>query len=169
MKECPVPAKKKTERQTAKAAAFTISAPNPFYEGRFYDGKMRFIDGKARITDSLARTVKMRDGVSHGEYFFEDAEEMARHFMDTIGGNLDEQGQPTERSFKITPALAQLAPVIDENTPNAGRPRRDRKRPGGVVRNMEVMPEAQPAGIPAGADPAQVMGVGRKDRKRAVA
>jgi hypothetical protein len=151
MKETPVPkrTKKTSARKTVKAVAYTISAPNPYYEGFYYDNKLRFIDGKAKVTDALARTVKMRDGVSHDEYVFEDAEEMARHFMDTIGNNFDDQGKPTERSYKITPELPYLEPVIDDLTPNAGRPRRGRRRPGEVVR-APIVPS--PAGLPAGAD-----------------
>lgn len=149
-----------------KAAAYTISAPNPFYEGFFYDDKLRFIEGKARITDALARTVQGRDGVSHETYFFEDAEEMARHFMDTIGTSNDSAGKPTVRTYRITPELPTLDPVIDDLTPNAGRSRRERRRPGGVIREMAVMVEPPPPGIPAGADPNAVMGVGRKTPKR---
>jgi len=137
-------------RGAVKATAYTISAPNPFYEGYFYDKKLRFIEGKARITDALARTIQGYDGLSHEAYFFEDAEEMARHFMDTIGNNFDDLGRPTERTYKITPDLPALAPVIDDLTPNAGRPRRRR------VRNQAVMAEPPPPGVPAGADPDEV-------------
>lgn len=157
---------KKTEKAPAKAAAYTISAPNPFYEGRYYDGKVRFIDGKARITDALARTVKIRDGVSHQEYFCEDAEELTRHFMDTVGNDFTEKGEPGPRAFKVTPPLVNLAPVVDDLTPNADRPRRRR---GKRIRQEAVMDEAIPSGVPAGADPDQVIGVGRRQRKEAVA
>lgn len=148
-----------------KAAAYTISAPNPYYEGFFYDNKMRFIDGKARITDALAKTVKMRDGVSHDEYFFEDAEEMARHFMDTIGTERDVRGNLTERSFTVTPPLRTLEPVIDENTPNAGRTRRSRGRPGEAVRQAVVPDLPTPAGVPAGADPDVNVGVAAQTQR----
>lgn len=148
-----MPAKKRSAKKPAKAvkaAAYTISAPNPDYEGFFYERKMRFIDGKARVTDALAKTVQAYDGLSHELYFFEDAEEMTRHFMDTIGQNLDDLGRSTDRTYKVTPPLPDLPFVVDELTPNAGRPRRRR------VRGQVVPAEPAPPGVPAGADPDEV-------------
>ncbi len=160
-----MPAKKRSAKKPAKAvkaAAYTISAPNPAYEGFFYERKLRFIDGKARVTDALAKTVQAYDGLSHELYFFEDAEEMTRHFMDMVGQNLDDLARATERTYKVTPPLPTLPFVVDELTPNAGRPRRRR------VRNQVVPAEPPPPGVPAGADPDEVF-VGAPQRSRSQA
>ncbi len=160
----------RTQPTPKKAAGYVISAPNPFYEGYFYDGKVRFIEGKARITDALARTALYRTGDSKVGVPFEDAEQLTRHFMDTVG-NDDE----SERQFKVAPPLSDrseearlVAPYYDrrvdgefiavtpkpdapewaltslaapdESNPNLGRTRGDRLKTRAPVMDRPLAP-----------------------------
>lgn len=159
-----MPAKKRAKRSATKASLprsaslYVISAPNPGYEGFLMDGRVRFIDGKARITDALARQCTYRDGIENADVPFENAEALARFIMDQIG---TDRGTP-HRNYRITPPLPVLAQIPDEYNPNLGRSRRDR------IRAQRVMPEAIPAGVPAGADPDRVW-AGPRTQKEEVA
>ena len=102
------------EADNKPASAYTILSPNASFEGRFYDGALRFIEGKAKITDALARTCSYKDGSTNELVAFEDAEQMARHFMDSMSGS-------PGREFRIVPELPDLASEAARVSPHFDR------------------------------------------------